>query len=89
MPLAALPDVWKRGEQNVDVLGVVTGSIRATTLASGEAADVFDIMDCTASVPAQIMRSGMDAQHSQTSFPGMAPLAATGGKYAPDVGSQR
>ena len=48
----------------MDVLGVVTGSIRATTLASGEAADVFDIMDCTASVPAQIMRSDMDAQHS-------------------------
>ena len=63
-PLAALPDAWTRGEQVVDVLGVVTGSIDATTLASGEAADVFDIMDCTASVPAQIMRSDMDAQHS-------------------------
>ena len=64
MPLAALPDAWTRGEQVVDVLGVVTGSIDATTLASGEAADVFDIMDCTASVPAQIVRSDMDAQHS-------------------------
>ena len=45
-----LVESWTRGE-HVDVLGVVTGSIDATTLASGEAADVFDIMDCTASVP--------------------------------------
>ena len=34
IPLAALPDAWTRGEQFVDVLGVVTGSIDVTTLAS-------------------------------------------------------
>ena len=64
LPLVSLADAWKRGEPAVDVMGVVTGSSRATTLASGEAAEVFDLVDRTASVPAQIVRNGVHAQHS-------------------------
>ena len=64
IPLGALSDAWARGEEVVDVLGVVHGSINAKTLASGEVVDVFDLMDRTASMAAQIGRSGTHAQHS-------------------------